>query len=99
MGAFNVWTKFDSFLQQYLKYFTVSFGVETYEGYLRWCKEAERILSKYEGGLWMIGNVPADLKYLPERAMKIWFENEECMLPEKDLMRLRDYLVGEIKES
>lgn len=47
----------------------------------------------------MIGNVPADLKYLPERAMKIWFENEECMLPEKDLMRLRDYLVGEIKES
>lgn len=47
----------------------------------------------------MIGNVPADLKYLPELAMKIWFENEECTLPEKDLMRLRDYLVGEIKES
>lgn len=62
-------------------------------------KETKRILSKYEGGLWMIGNVPADLKYLPELAMKIWFENEECTLPEKDLMRLRDYLVGEIKES
>ena len=25
-------------------YLTVSFGVETYEGYLRWCKEAKGIL-------------------------------------------------------
>ena len=37
-------------------------------------------------------------KYLPQRAMKIWFENEECLLPEEDLERLRDYLVGEIKK-
>lgn len=27
-------------------YLTVSFGVETYEGYLRWCKEAKKMLSK-----------------------------------------------------
>ena len=27
-------------------YLTVSFGVETYEGYLRWCKDAKKILSK-----------------------------------------------------
>ena len=54
-------------------------------------------MSKYEGGLWMINNVPEDLKYLPELAMKVWFEGEEHMLPEADLKRLRDYLVGEIK--
>ena len=61
-------------------------------------KRTKKILSKYDGGLWMIENVPADLKYLPQRAMKIWFENEECLLPEEDLERLRDYLVGEIKK-
>ena len=61
-------------------------------------KRTKKILSKYDGGLWMIENVPEDLKYLPQRAMKIWFENEECLLPEEDLERLRDYLVGEIKK-
>lgn len=45
----------------------------------------------------MIENVPKDLKYLPELAMKIWFEGEEHVLPEEDLNRLRDYLVNEIK--
>ena len=60
-------------------------------------KKEKGILSKYEGGLWMIKNVPESLKYLPELAMKIWFEGEEHILPEKDLNLLRDYLVGEIK--
>ena len=60
-------------------------------------KKEKRILSKYEGGLWMIKNVPENLKYLPELAMKIWFEGEERILPEKDLNLLRDYLVNEIK--
>lgn len=27
-------------------YLTVTFGVETYEGYLRWCKEAKQMLGK-----------------------------------------------------
>ena len=27
-------------------YLTVSFGVETYEGYLKWCKEAKKLLNK-----------------------------------------------------
>ena len=31
----------------------------------------------------MIKNVPENLKYLPELAMKIWFEGEEHILPEK----------------
>ena len=60
-------------------------------------KKEKRILSKYEGGLWMINNVPENLKYLPELAMKIWFEGEEHILPEEDLNKLRDYLVDEIK--
>lgn len=29
-------------------YLTVSFGVETYEGYLRWCKEAKKLLENRE---------------------------------------------------
>ena len=61
-------------------------------------KIERRILSKYDGGIWMIDHVPEDLKYLPKLAMKIWFEGEEHLLPEEDLSRLRDYLVNEIKE-
>ena len=61
-------------------------------------KKERRILSKYDGGIWMIDHVPEDLKYLPKLAMKIWFEGEEHLLPEEDLSRLRDYLVNEIKE-
>lgn len=45
----------------------------------------------------MIENVPENLKYLPELAMKMWFEGEEYIFPEKDLNKLRDYLIGEIK--
>lgn len=60
-------------------------------------KKEKRILSKYETGLWMVKNVPENLKCLPELAMKIWFEGEEHILPEKDLNELRTYLVGEIE--
>lgn len=59
-------------------------------------KKEKRILSKYEGGLWMIQNVPENLRYIPELAMNIWYEGEDHILPENDLKRLRDYLVGEI---
>ena len=55
------------------------------------------ILSKYDGGLWMIQNVPENLKYLPEAAMNIWFNNEDCAFPEDDLEKLRQYLIKEIK--
>lgn len=41
-------------------------------------------------------NVPEDLRYLPEAAMKIWFENEDRTLPENDLETLREYLIQEI---
>ena len=61
-------------------------------------KKERRILSKYDGGKWMIDHVPEALKYLPKLATKIWFEGEKHLLPEEDLSRLRDYLVNEIKE-
>ncbi len=62
-------------------------------------KKERRILSKYDGGLWMIENVPDKLKYLPELAMKIWYEGESHSIPEDDLEKLRTYLVNEIKCS
>jgi len=46
----------------------------------------------------MIENVPQSLKYLPERAMKIWFEGEALDLPEDDLEKLRKYLIAEIRK-
>lgn len=60
-------------------------------------KKERRILSKYEGGLWMIDHVPKELSYLPKLAMKMWFEEEQHELPESDLEKLRAYLVAEIK--
>lgn len=62
-------------------------------------KKERRILSKYDGGLWMIKNVPDNLKYLPELAMKIWYEGESHSFPENDLEALKNYLVNEIKKS
>jgi len=59
--------------------------------------EKQRILSKHDAGLWMTSRVPDKLKYLPELAMKIWYEGEQYELPEDDLEELRKYLIGEIK--
>ncbi len=61
-------------------------------------KKEKRILSKYDGGLWMIENVPEQLSYLPKLAMKIWYEDEQCELPESDLDKLGSYLIEEIKK-
>ena len=61
-------------------------------------KKEKKILSKYEGGLWMIENVPKELSYLPKLAMKIWYEDEQYELPESDLNKLSTYLIQEIKK-
>ena len=61
-------------------------------------KKENRILSKYESGIWMSKNVPGNLRYIPKMAMKIWYEGEEHTLPDDDLERLRDYLVEEINK-
>ncbi len=57
-----------------------------------------RILPKYDGGLWMISHLPEDLKYLAERAMRVWFEGAEADFPEDELERLRKFLIKEITE-
>jgi len=44
----------------------------------------------------MISRVPDNLKYLPELAMKIWYEGEQHELPEDDLEELRKYLIEEM---
>lgn len=62
-------------------------------------KVEKRILSKYDGGLWMIENVPKHLKHIPELAMKIWFEGEEHTFQKDELEELRNYLVSRIKEG
>lgn len=59
-------------------------------------KIEHKILSKYDAGLWMIEYVPEALKYLPERAMKVWYEGEKCEFPAEDLERLKDFLVAKI---
>ncbi len=61
-------------------------------------KDKKQILSKYDAGLWMIDLVPADLKYIPKVAMKMWYEGEQDNLPEGDLERLRKYLIDEISK-
>ena len=60
-------------------------------------KKEKKILSKYDGGLWMIENVPEELSYLPKLAMKIWYEDGQYELPEADLNKLHTYLIEEIK--
>lgn len=60
-------------------------------------KETRQILSKYEAGLWMARRVPEALGYLPELAVKMWYEGERHALPEEDLEKLSEYLIGEIK--
>ena len=62
-------------------------------------KKKHKIMSKYDGGMWMIENVPDDLKYLPELAMRIWYEGEDLSILDKDLERLRVYLIDEIKNG
>lgn len=60
-------------------------------------KIEKRILSKHEAGLWMISWVPEELRYIPQLAMKIWFEEEKHDFPEEDLEKLKAYLITEIK--
>ena len=60
-------------------------------------KTEKRILSKYEAGQWMIRHIPEKLKYIPETAVKIWFEGENGAFQPDDLENLRLMLIREIK--
>ena len=58
-----------------------------------------RILSKYEAGVWLTEYVPDELKYIPENAMKVWFDGETHPFPEEDLEKLRTLLISEIRRE
>lgn len=60
-------------------------------------KAEKRILSKYEGGIWMAEHVPAHLRDIAEKAMAIWYKDEYYEFEPDRLQELRDYLVAEIK--
>ena len=47
----------------------------------------------------MIDYVPDDLKYLPEAAMNVWFEEGKSEFPKEDLERLRVFLITEIHKN
>lgn len=47
----------------------------------------------------MINHVPQELQYLPQAAMQVWFEGKSIDFPEKDLEKLRLFLIEEIKGS
>lgn len=58
----------------------------------------KKILSKYDAGLWMIRNLPPEFTEWIESTMKIWYEGETCTLQEKELEKLRLYLIEKIKK-
>ena len=67
-------------------------------------KLEKRILSKYDAGLWMIENVPENLRYIPQAAMEFWFADSADSktkalpdFPKEDLQNLREYLIERIK--
>lgn len=60
-------------------------------------KTEKRILSKYEGGLWMMDHVPSHLRDIPEKALGVWYNGESHAFEPDRLQILRDYLVAEIK--
>lgn len=61
-------------------------------------KVCGRILSKYEAGMWMKEYLPDKLKYLVDRAMKVWFDGESQEFPENDLDDLKEFLQKEIRK-
>lgn len=59
-------------------------------------KVTKKILSKYDAGKWLIDYVPTELKHIPQNAMKMWFEGEECSFKEEELDTLKNFLVEKI---
>ena len=61
-------------------------------------RHEKRILSKYEAGLWMANHVPAELRYIPKAALRVWYGGGNFDFPEDDLEKLREFLIKEIKK-
>lgn len=61
-------------------------------------KREKRILSKYEGGLWMMEHIPAPYRYIVENALRVWYCGEEQIAyKQEDLEGLKSYLIACIK--
>lgn len=61
-------------------------------------KKEKRILSKYEAGLWTIGQMPEKYHYILEDALKVWYLGKEPMAYDPgDLESLKQYLIAEIQ--
>ena len=61
-------------------------------------RHEKRILLKYEAGLWMANHVPAELRYIPKAALRVWYGAGSFDFPEDDLEKLREFLIKEIKK-
>jgi len=63
-------------------------------------KKENRILSKYEGGLWTLNYVPEKFRYIIDDALKVWYMGTEMLNYNKeDLENLRKYLIDEIRKN
>lgn len=62
-------------------------------------KKEGRILSKYDGGVWMQNYVPERYRGIVDRALAAWYEGKVMpIFPEQDLEGLRAFLIAEIKK-
>lgn len=62
-------------------------------------KVEKRVLSKYEGALWMIGYLPVKYHYIIKNAINVWFLEEALIqYNEDDLEYLKKLLIYEIKK-
>ncbi|MDR0272351.1 MAG: DUF4111 domain-containing protein [Clostridiales bacterium] len=61
-------------------------------------KREKKILSKYDGGLWALNNVPERLKYIIEGSLNAWYHDNEIAnnFKQEDLDELKKFLKGEI---
>ena len=63
-------------------------------------KKEKRILSKYDGGIWVRGYVPERFRYIIDNAIKEWYLGEKGIkYIEEDLQELKKFLISEIQDK
>lgn len=61
-------------------------------------KKEQRILSKYDGGVWTLNHVPERFRYIIEDALKVWYAGAPGLAYQpEDIRDLRQFLLDEIK--
>lgn len=62
-------------------------------------KKEKQILSKYEGGIWMLNYVPKRFQYIIDNAIKVWYIGEKSIeYKQEDLDDLKQLLINEIRD-